>query len=48
MNGRGSLHETVDDPLVVVAMLVLAILVGFLVARPWVLLSLAAPIVSLR
>jgi hypothetical protein len=43
----GSLHETVDDPLVVVAMLVLAILTGFLVARPWVLLSLAAPIASL-
>lgn len=43
----GSLHETLNDPLVASAMLVLAILAGFLVARPWVLLSLIAPIVSL-
>jgi hypothetical protein len=43
----GSLHETLNDPLVAVAMLALAILTGFLVARPWVFLSLAAPIVSL-
>jgi len=43
----GSLHETLSDPLVAVAMLALAILTGFLVARPWVLLSLVAPIVSL-
>jgi hypothetical protein len=43
----GSLHGTLNDPLVATAMLVLAILAGFLVARPWVLLSLVAPIVSL-
>lgn len=43
----GSLHDTLNDPRVAVAMLVLAILTGFLVARPWVLLSLAVPIVSL-
>jgi hypothetical protein len=43
----GSLHETLNDPLVASAMLVLAILTGFLVARPWVLLSLLAPIASL-
>jgi hypothetical protein len=43
----GSLHETLNDPLVAAAMLALAILTGFLVARPWVLLSLAAPIASL-
>jgi hypothetical protein len=43
----GSLHETVDDPLIVVAMLALAIITGFLIARPWVLLSLAAPLASL-
>jgi hypothetical protein len=43
----GSLHETVDDPLIGLGMLALAILTGFLVARPWVLLSLAAPIASL-
>jgi hypothetical protein len=42
----GTLHETLNDPLAA-AMLVLAILTGFLVARPWVLLSLAAPVVSL-
>jgi hypothetical protein len=44
---QDSLHGTLNDPLVATAMLVLAILTGFLVARPWVLLSLAAPIVSL-
>jgi hypothetical protein len=43
----GSLHETLSDPLVAVAMLMLAVLTAFLVGRPWVLLSLAAPIVSL-
>jgi hypothetical protein len=43
----GSLHETLTDPLIAIAMLVLAILTGLLVARPWVLLSLAAPIASL-
>jgi hypothetical protein len=43
----GSLHETLDDPLVWLAMLALAIFTGFLVARPWVLLSLTAPIASL-
>jgi hypothetical protein len=43
----GTLHETLNDPLVGLAVLVLAIVTGFLVSRPWVLLSLAAPIVSL-
>lgn len=43
----GSLHGTLDDPLVVVPLMLLAILTGFLVARPWVLLSLVAPIASL-
>jgi hypothetical protein len=43
----GSLHETVNDPLVVTALMLIAILVGFLVARPWVLLSLLLPIASL-
>jgi hypothetical protein len=43
----GSLHETVDDPLIGLPMLALAILTGFLVARPWVLLSLAVPVASL-
>jgi hypothetical protein len=43
----GSLHETLDNPLLALAMLALAILTGFLVARPWVLLSLVAPIGSL-
>lgn len=43
----GSLHGTLEDPLVVVPLMLLAILTGFLVARPWVLLSLIAPIASL-
>jgi hypothetical protein len=43
----GSLHGTLEDPLVVVLLMLLAILTGFLVARPWVLLSLIAPIASL-
>jgi hypothetical protein len=43
----GSLHGTLDDPLVVVPLMLLAILTGFLVARPWVLLSLLGPITSL-
>jgi hypothetical protein len=42
-----SLHSALQDPLIVVPLMLLAILVGFLVARAWVLLSLAAPIVSL-
>jgi len=42
-----SLHGALQDPLVVVPLMLLAILIGFLVARPWVLLSLAAPIASL-
>lgn len=41
----GSLH--LDGPLVGIAVTLLAILTGFLVARPWVLLSLLAPIASL-
>jgi hypothetical protein len=43
----GSLHEMVDGSYIAVAVMLLAILTGFLVARPWVLLSLAAPIASL-
>lgn len=43
----GSLHETVNDPLVATGLMLLAILAGFLVARPWVLLSLLLPIASL-
>ncbi len=43
----GSLHETVNDPLVVAGLMLIAILAGFLVARPWVLLSLLLPIASL-
>jgi len=43
----GSLHGTLQDPLVVLPLMLLAILTGFLVARPWVLLSLAGPIASL-
>jgi hypothetical protein len=43
----GSLHGALQDPLIVVSLMLLAILTGFLVARPWVLLSLAAPIASL-
>jgi hypothetical protein len=43
----GSIHGTLDDPLVVMPLMLLAILTGFLVARPWVLLSLVAPIASL-
>ncbi len=42
-----SLHGALQDPLLVVPLMLLAILTGFLVARPWVLLSLAAPIASL-
>ena len=41
----GSLH--LDSPLIAIAVMPLAILTGFLVARPWVLLSLLAPIASL-
>jgi hypothetical protein len=40
-----SLH--IDSPLAGIAVMLLTILTGFLVARPWVLLSLLAPIVSL-
>ncbi|MDX6601933.1 MAG: hypothetical protein QOF13_1135 [Solirubrobacterales bacterium] len=43
----GSLPDTLNDPLVASALMLLAILTGFLVARPWVLLSLVAPIASL-
>jgi hypothetical protein len=43
----GSLHGTLQDPLVISALMLLAILTGFVVARPWVLLSLIAPITSL-
>jgi hypothetical protein len=43
----GSLHGTLDDPLVLSTLMLLAILVGFLVARPWVLLALVGPIASL-
>ncbi len=43
----GSLHGALQDPLIVVSLVLLAILTGFLVARPWVLLSLTAPIASL-
>lgn len=43
----GSLHETLEDLLVATALMLLAILTGFLVARPWVLLSLLLPIASL-
>lgn len=43
----GSLHGTLHDPLVVLALILLAILAGFLVARPWVLLALVGPIASL-
>jgi hypothetical protein len=42
-----SLHETLNDPLLATALMLLAILTGLLVARPWVLLSLVAPIASL-
>jgi hypothetical protein len=41
----GSLH--LNSPLIAIAVMLLAILTGFLVARPWVLLSLLAPIASL-
>jgi hypothetical protein len=43
----GSLHGTLDGPLVPSALMLLAILVGFLVTRPWVLLALIGPIASL-
>jgi hypothetical protein len=43
----GSLHATLDDPLVLSALMLLAVLLGFLVARPWVLLALIGPIASL-
>jgi hypothetical protein len=43
----GSLHATLTDPLVGAALLVLTILAGFLVARPWALLALIGPIASL-
>jgi hypothetical protein len=43
----GSLHGTLHDPLVVAALVLLAILAGFLVARPWVLFALMAPIAAL-
>ncbi len=43
----GSLHEVLNDPLVPSGLMLLAVLTGFLVARPWVLLSLVAPIASL-
>lgn len=43
----GSLHGTLHDPLVASALMLLTILVGFLVARPWVLLALIGPITSL-
>ncbi len=42
-----SFHEIWHGPLVAIALTLLAILTGFLVARPWVLLSLLAPIASL-
>jgi hypothetical protein len=41
----GSIH--LDSPLIAIAAMLLAILVGFLVARPWVLLSLLPSIASL-
>jgi hypothetical protein len=43
----GSLHGTLNDPVVTSGLMLLAILTGFLVARPWVLLALVAPIASL-
>ena len=43
----GSLHNTVNDPLVLLAMMVLAVLAGFLAGRSWVLLALLGPIASL-
>ena len=43
----GSLHAMVDSSYIAAAVMLLAILTGFLVARPWVLLSLVAPIASL-
>jgi hypothetical protein len=43
----GSLHGTWDGPLFAIALTLIAILAGFLVARTWVLLSLLLPIASL-
>lgn len=43
----GSLHATLHDPLALSALMLLAILVGFLLARPWALFALIGPIASL-
>ncbi len=43
----GSLHETLTESVIAITVMLIAILTGFLVARPWVLLSLFLPITSL-
>ena len=42
-----SFHEIWHGPLVAIALMLLAIITGFLVTRPWVLLSLLPSIASL-
>ena len=46
-NQSWSLHSTVNDLPVVLAVMALTVLAGFLVGRSWVLLALLGPIASL-